>query len=127
VGRLPFRFPDGPPRGAELALILRAVELSSAGLQTWMESVGFGGIAAAVAWGLFLFKGTLRIRCTVLARATSGYRMLVRFSWRLRVCMSCWSEGAMAHFEARRREMTLIGRMFETSFLLCFIFWRGHL
>src|SRR5207249_8618837 len=44
--------------GAELALILRAVELSSAGLQTWSRTTV--GIAAAVAGGLLLFKGTLR-------------------------------------------------------------------
>ena len=36
--------------GAELALILRAVELSSAGLQTWIGTIV--GIAAAVALSL---------------------------------------------------------------------------
>jgi len=45
--------------GAELALILRAVELSSEGLQTWIGTIV--GIAAAVAVGLFFFKGTLRV------------------------------------------------------------------
>jgi len=59
LGRLPFRFPDGLREGAELALILRAVELSSEGLQTWIGTIV--GIAAAVAVGLFFFKGTLRI------------------------------------------------------------------
>src|SRR5438046_9689417 len=45
--------------GAELALILRAVELSSEGLQTWIGTII--GISGAVAVGLFFFKGTLRI------------------------------------------------------------------
>src|SRR5271157_5496882 len=45
--------------GAELALILRAVELSSEGLQTWIGTLA--GIGAAVAVGLFFFKGTLRV------------------------------------------------------------------
>ncbi len=45
--------------GAELALILRAVELSTAGLQTWIGTLT--GIAAAVAVGVFFFKGTLKI------------------------------------------------------------------
>jgi high-affinity Fe2+/Pb2+ permease len=46
--------------GAELVLILRAVELSSAGVQVW---IGTGlGIAIAVAVGLFFFK----VRCEFL-------------------------------------------------------------
>ena len=45
--------------GAELALILRAVELSSEGIQTWIGTIA--GLAAAIAVGLFFFKGTLRI------------------------------------------------------------------
>lgn len=45
--------------GAELAIILRAVELSSEGLQTWIGSAL--GIAAAIAVGVFFFKGTLRV------------------------------------------------------------------
>lgn len=41
--------------GAELALILRAVEVSTEGLQTW---IGTGvGVAAAVLVGVFFFKG----------------------------------------------------------------------
>ena len=45
--------------GVELAVILRAVELSSEGVQT---SVGtFAGLAAAIAVGLFFFKGTLKV------------------------------------------------------------------
>jgi high-affinity iron transporter len=45
--------------GVELALILRAVELSSEGIQTWIGTIA--GLLAAVAVGVFFFKGTLKI------------------------------------------------------------------
>jgi len=45
--------------GAELAVILRAVELSTEGLEIWIGTAL--GIGAAVAVGLFFFKGTLRV------------------------------------------------------------------
>jgi FTR1 family protein len=45
--------------GAELALILRAVEFSSQGLETWIGTIL--GLAAAISVGLFFFKGTLKI------------------------------------------------------------------
>jgi high-affinity iron transporter len=63
--------------GAELALILRAVELSSAGLQTWIGT--FVGIAGAVAVGLFFFKGTLRVPLHRFFAVTSVILMLVAF------------------------------------------------
>jgi high-affinity iron transporter len=63
--------------GAELALILRAVELSSAGLQTWIGTLL--GIAAAVAVGLFFFKGTLRVPLHRFFAVTSAILMLVAF------------------------------------------------
>ena len=45
--------------GAELVLILRAVELSSEGLAVW---IGTGvGLFAAIGVGIFFFQGTLRI------------------------------------------------------------------
>jgi len=55
--------------GAELALILRAVEMSTEGLQTWIGTIL--GIAAAVAVGVFFFKGTLRVP---LHRFFCGYQ-----------------------------------------------------
>jgi FTR1 family protein len=61
--------------GAELALILRAVELSTEGLQTWIGTIA--GIAAAVAVGLFFFKGTLRVPLHRFFAATSVILMLV--------------------------------------------------
>ena len=45
--------------GVELAVILRAVELSSEGIQTWIGTIV--GLAAAIAVGLFFFKGTLKV------------------------------------------------------------------
>jgi high-affinity iron transporter len=61
--------------GAELALILRAVEMSTEGLQTWIGTVA--GIAAAVAVGLFFFKGTLKVPLHRFFAVTSAILMLV--------------------------------------------------
>src|ERR1700693_5294979 len=63
--------------GAELALILRAVELSSEGLQTWIGTIV--GIGAAVAVGGVFFKGTLRVPLHRFFAATSVILMLVAF------------------------------------------------
>jgi high-affinity iron transporter len=63
--------------GAELAVILRAVEMSSQGLQTWIGTAL--GIAAAVAVGLFFFKGTLRVPLHRFFAVTSGILILVAF------------------------------------------------
>jgi FTR1 family protein len=61
--------------GAELALILRAVEISTEGLQTWIGTVA--GIAAAVAVGLFFFKGTLKVPLHRFFAVTSAILILV--------------------------------------------------
>jgi high-affinity iron transporter len=61
--------------GVELALILRAVELSTEGLQTWIGT-GFG-IAAAIAVGIFFFKGTLKIPLHRFFAVTSAILILV--------------------------------------------------
>lgn len=61
--------------GAELAIILRAVELSSEGLQTWIGTAL--GVAAAIAVGVFFFKGTLRVPLHRFFAVTSGILMLV--------------------------------------------------
>jgi len=61
--------------GAELVLILRAVELSSAGLAVW---IGTGlGLAVAIAVGLFFFEGTLKIPLGRFFAATSIILMVV--------------------------------------------------
>jgi len=61
--------------GAELALVLRAVEMSTEGLQTWIGTVA--GIAAAVAVGLFFFKGTLKVPLHRFFAVTSAILILV--------------------------------------------------
>ncbi|HKV03832.1 MAG TPA: Fe-S-containing protein [Candidatus Acidoferrales bacterium] len=63
--------------GAELVLILRAVELSSAGVQVWIGTLL--GIAVAIAVGLFFFQGTLRIPLQRFFSATSAILMVVAF------------------------------------------------
>ncbi|HTQ60163.1 MAG TPA: Fe-S-containing protein [Candidatus Solibacter sp.] len=63
--------------GAELAIILRAVELSSEGLEIWIGTTL--GIAAAVAVGVFFFKGTLRVPLHRFFGVTSIILMLVAF------------------------------------------------
>ena len=55
--------------GAELAIILRAVELSTEGLEIWIGTAL--GIGAAVAVGVFFFKGTLRVPLHRFFAATS--------------------------------------------------------
>jgi high-affinity iron transporter len=63
--------------GAELVLILRAVELSSEGIQVW---IGTGlGIAMAIAVGLFFFQGTLKIPLHRFFSATSLILCVVAF------------------------------------------------
>src|SRR5260370_21846882 len=63
--------------GAELALILRAVELSSEGLQTWIGTIV--GIAGAVPVGLFFFKGTRRIPLHRVFASTTVVLILCSF------------------------------------------------
>jgi high-affinity iron transporter len=63
--------------GAELVLILRAVQLSSEGVQVWIGTAL--GIAIAVGVGLFFFQGTLRIPLHRFFRATSVILMVVAF------------------------------------------------
>ncbi len=104
--------------GAELALILRAVELSSEGLQTWIGTIV--GIGAAVAVGVFFFKGTLRIPLHRFFAATSVILMLVAFQLAL--------TGLHELSEARwlpssKQEMALIGPIVRNElFFFVFIF-----
>jgi len=104
--------------GAELALILRAVELSSEGLQTWIGTIA--GIAGAVAVGLFFFKGTLRIPLHRFFTATSVILMLVAFQLAL--------TGLHELSEARwlpssKTEMSILGPIVRNElFFFVFIF-----
>jgi FTR1 family protein len=104
--------------GVELALILRAVELSTEGLQTWIGTLA--GIGAAVAVGLFFFKGTLRIPLQRFFGATSVILMLVAFQLAL--------TGLHELSEARwlpssKAEMAILGPIVRNElFFFVFIF-----
>jgi FTR1 family protein len=104
--------------GAELALVLRAVELSTEGLQTWIGTIA--GIGAAVAVGLFFFKGTLRVPLHRFFAVTSVILMLVAFQLAL--------TGVHELSEARwlpssKAEMAILGPIVRNElFFFVFIF-----
>jgi high-affinity iron transporter len=104
--------------GVELALILRAVEMSTEGLQTWIGTIL--GIAGAVAVGLFFFKGTLRVPLHRFFAVTSAILMLVAFQLAL--------TGLHELSEARwlpssKQEMALIGPIVRNElFFFVFVF-----
>ena len=104
--------------GAELALILRAVELSTEGLQTWIGTLA--GIAAAVAVGLFFFKGTLRVSLQRFFAATSVILMLVAFQ----LALSGLHELSEAQWlPSSKTEMAVIGPIVRNElFFFVFIF-----
>jgi high-affinity iron transporter len=104
--------------GVELALILRAVEMSTEGLQTWIGTIL--GIVAAVAVGVFFFKGTLRVPLHRFFAVTSAILMLVAFQLAL--------TGLHELSEARwlpssKQEMALIGPIVRNElFFFVFVF-----
>src|SRR5690349_4095576 len=104
--------------GVELALILRAVELSTEGLQTWIGTLA--GIAGAVFVGLFFFKGTLRVPLHRFFAVTTVILMLVAFQLAL--------TGLHELSEARwlpssKQEMAVIGPIVRNElFFFVFIF-----
>jgi high-affinity iron transporter len=104
--------------GAELALILRAVELSSEGLQTWLGTIV--GIAVAVAVGVFFFKGTLRIPLHRFFAATSVILMLVAFQ----LALTGLHELSEAQWlPSSKGEMAVIGPIVRNElFFFVFIF-----
>ncbi len=104
--------------GAELALILRAVELSTEGLQTWIGTIV--GIAAAVAVGLFFFKGTLRVPLQRFFAATSIILTLVAFQ----LALTGLHELSEAQWlPSSKTEMAVIGPIVRNElFFFVFIF-----
>jgi len=104
--------------GAELALILRAVELSTAGLQTWIGTIA--GIAAAVAVGLFFFKGTLRVPLHRFFAVTSVILMLVA----LQLALTGIHELSEARWlPSSKQEMAFVGPIVRNElFFFVFIF-----
>ena len=104
--------------GAELALILRAVELSTEGLQTWIGTIV--GIAAAVAVCLFFFKGTLRVPLHRFFSATSVILTLVAFQ----LALTGLHELSEAQWlPSSKTEMAIIGPIVRNElFFFVFIF-----
>jgi high-affinity iron transporter len=104
--------------GLELALILRAVELSSEGLQTWIGTIA--GIAVAVAVGFFFFKGTLRVPLHRFFAATSVILMLVAFQ----LALTGLHELSEAQWlPSSKTEMAIIGPIVRNElFFFVFIF-----
>src|ERR1700730_8375924 len=104
--------------GAELALILRAVALSTEGLQTWIGTIL--GIAAAVAVGLFFFKGTLRGPLPRFCAATSVILMLVAFQ----LALTGLHELSEAQWlPSGKTEMAIIGPIVRNElFFFVFVF-----
>ena len=117
--------------GAELALILRAVELSTEGLQTWIGTIA--GMGAAVAVGLFFFKGTLRVPLHRFFAVTSVILMLVAFQLALtsvhEMSESRWlppSKAAMATLgPIVRNELFLFVFIFGAAMLLILREWQA--
>lgn len=104
--------------GVELALILRAVELSSEGIQTWIGTIV--GLLAAVAVGLFFFKGTFKIPLHRFFAATTIILWLVA----AQLALTGLHELSEAQWlPSSRQEMALIGPIvnFEIFFFV-FIF-----
>jgi high-affinity iron transporter len=104
--------------GAEWALILRAVKMSSEGLQTWVGTII--GIAAAVAVGLFFFKGTLRVPLHRFFAVTSVILMLLAFQ----LALTGLHEFSEAQWlPSSKTEMALIGPIVRNElFFFVFIF-----
>ncbi len=104
--------------GAELALILRAVELSSEGIQTWIGTIV--GLAAAIAVGLFFFKGTLKIPLHRFFAATTLILWLVT----AQLAITGLHELSEARWlPSSKTEMALIGPVVRNEiFFFVFIF-----
>ncbi len=105
--------------GAELALILRAVQLSTEGISTWIGTAL--GLGVAVAVGLFFFKGTLRIPLGRFFSATSTILILVAFQLALtgihELSEAMW-------LPSSKREMALIGPIVRNE-VFFFVFILG--
>jgi high-affinity iron transporter len=104
--------------GAELALILRAVQLSSEGIQTWIGTIV--GLAAAIAVGLFFFKGTLKIPLHRFFAATTIILWLVA----AQLALTGLHELSEARWlPSSKNEMAMIGPIVRNEiFFFVFIF-----
>jgi len=104
--------------GAELALILRAVELSSEGIQTWIGTIV--GLGAAIAVGVFFFKGTLKIPLHRFFAATTIILWLVA----AQLAITGLHELSEARWlPSSKQEMALVGPIVRNEiFFFVFIF-----
>lgn len=104
--------------GAELALILRAVEMSTEGLQTWIGTLA--GIGAAVAVGLFFFKGTLKVPLHRFFAVTSSILILVA----IQLAVTGLHELSEAQWiPSSKAEMAILGPIVRNElFFFVFIF-----
>lgn len=104
--------------GVELALILRAVELSTEGLQTWIGTLL--GVAAAIAVGVLFFKGTLRVPLHRFFAVTTVILWLVA----LQLALTGLHELSEARWlPSSRQEMALVGPIVRNElFFFVFIF-----
>jgi high-affinity iron transporter len=104
--------------GAELALILRAVEMSTEGLQTWIGTIA--GIVAAVAVGVFFFKGTLKVPLHRFFAVTSTILILVA----IQLTVTGLHELSEASWiPSSKNEMAIIGPIVRNDlFFFIFIF-----
>jgi high-affinity iron transporter len=104
--------------GVELAVILRAVELSSEGIQTWIGTIA--GIGAAIAVGLFFFKGTLKVPLHRFFAATTIILWLVA----TQLALTGLHELSEARWlPSSKGEMALIGPIVRNEiFFFVFIF-----
>jgi FTR1 family protein len=104
--------------GAELALILRAVELSTEGLQTWIGTIA--GIVAAILVGLFFFKGTLKVPLHRFFAVTSAILTLVA----IQLAVTGLHELSEARWiPSSKTEMALLGPIVRNElFFFIFVF-----
>jgi high-affinity iron transporter len=104
--------------GAELALILRAVEMSTEGLQTWIGTLA--GIAGAIAVGLFFFKGTLKVPLHRFFAVTSSILILVG----IQLAVTGLHELSEARWiPSSRTEMAILGPIVRNElFFFIFVF-----
>ena len=90
--------------GVELVVILRAVEVSSAGVALWAGTLG--GLAAASAVGVFFFKGTLKIPLDRFFAATSAILIVVA----VQLVITGFHELSEAQWiPSSQREMAIVG------------------
>jgi high-affinity iron transporter len=97
--------------GAELALILRAAELSTEGVAVW---IGTGlGLALAIAVGFFFFEGTLKIPLGRFFSVTSAILMIVA----AQLALTGFHELSEAMWIASgKREMAIVGPIVRNEY-----------